>query len=100
MPEEFKENGLTRFSGKNLDVVNDFPVEIKAERLFGNTYMRLFVLDKPLDKSSECKHKDCTQKVGKRAMVNIWGSVYEVDVCDDHFVEYNGHLIDDFPWKK
>lgn len=96
---QFKKNGIMMFSDKNLEVVEDFPVEVKAEHLFKGSYMVIRSPKEPLDKNSECRHDNCLQKAEKRAMVNIWGSVCEVDVCSQHFDEYNGHLIDSFPWK-
>ena len=97
---QFKKDGIMLFSEKNLKMVEDFPSKIKAELLFKDSYSRLYTLNKPLNKDSECGHKDCPKKAEKRAMINVWGSVYEVDVCPQHFEEFNGHLIDDFPWKK
>lgn len=86
----FRENQLR----KNADWTR----ENKAERLFEG-FHSLFALKHRFDPNAICTHKGCRKKNSQRGMFNYVGSVYEVDLCDEHFKKWHGHCVESAPWE-
>lgn len=76
------------------------PPEIRCERVYGSMYHHLYTLKEKLNKNLPCMHEGCSEKCEKRALVNIWGTVYEVDLCSDHYKEWDSKCTEDFPFRK
>lgn len=96
----FKADGITRFKENEFEIIDEIPVEIKCERIYGNTYHHIYQLKKKLNKDSPCMHEKCSGKSEKRALVNIHGVVYEIDLCNHHHKEWDGNLAEDFPFRE
>lgn len=52
-------------------------------------------LKKDTELSSKCEHSNCEGHAVKRIWVNIWGSLYEVDACEEH-AKLNGYWMKTF----
>jgi len=76
----------------------DWNPEVKANRTFGHSMWHTVRYDKsPLGPDDECDIKGCPDRPSKRGMINIWGTVYELNLCDEHHEHYNGKCMDDIP---
>jgi hypothetical protein len=71
--------------------------EMRANRLFGRMMWHSTYTFKKAFAGGACNHKQCPAAATRRIMVNIWGSVCEYDVCEEHGAEYHGKLLDEFP---
>ena len=90
-----------RFTEDELRVDQDWCIENKIIALYGrDRWHHAYSLGEPLNTEKECMHEDCPDKCKQRIMVNIWGSVYEIDVCDNHAKKWHGMCADSFPFKK
>jgi hypothetical protein len=87
--------GEVTFPACALTVDEDWTVENRAENLFKGMYHHIFTTKS--DKSI-CMHEGCDHPADKRILINIWGSVYEVHVCEKH-TESDGHCMDDWPFR-
>lgn len=73
---------------------------MRANRKFGpNKWHTVNYYSEPFQPGTPCQHDGCDVLAAARIMVNIWGSVCEVDVCEEHR-SFDGKLLDEFPWKK
>lgn len=79
-----------------LTVDEDWTVGNKAENLFKGMFHHVTTM-KPYD-GGKCMHEGCSSPGDRRIMINIWGGVYEVHVCENH-TEHDGHCIDDWPFR-
>ena len=65
--------------------------------LFGSAWS-LFTRDSSLETDDGCQVKGCAKAAQRKGLVNLWGMVYEVDLCEEHFDQYHGTRRDSFPW--
>jgi len=75
--------------------------EIRVNAVFPyNNWMAVFLAKDPFVPGSQCQHQGdgngCPQTATSRILVNIWGTIAEYEVCDDH-ASFHGKLLDDFP---
>lgn len=80
----------------------DFELEEKVRRLFGNNMWHTIMEPTfPYNATNPCMHEKCGEiAAGGRAIINCWGTVYQVDVCPLHYKQYHGLCFDLFPYKK
>ncbi len=91
--EEFESNELQKF-----DIV--YHLEIKATRIYGRDHFHhLYQIPYRFSPKNDCMHHDCTKKSTKRIIFNVWGSVCEYDVCDEHAKSNDGYCGDEFNMK-
>jgi hypothetical protein len=91
---------IIRFTEKELRQDSDWTSEVKAIQLFGKKmFHSLRLLPKPFNPETECMCEGCSKKATSRIMVNLWGLIYEFDVCDEDRKKYHGKGMDCFPAK-
>ncbi|MCL4404085.1 hypothetical protein M1432_01970 [Patescibacteria group bacterium] len=96
----FKKNGIVRFQEGEMKVVPEMPLEVRAMNLFKGMCMATQAINGPLDETKPCMHEGCAGKRERRGLVNVWGVVQEFDACKGHYVQYHGHNVDEFPFRK
>lgn len=95
------EERIVHFKENELHLDDDWSPMNKAFKLFGpDMWHRVLSLKRPFDPERDCMHEGCYKKNTFRAMINIWGSVCEADLCDVHCEEWHGKCVESFPWKK
>ncbi len=75
--------------------------EDRATFLFGSSWHSMWNLKFPWQEGNPCMHsahdgQDRPPAV-RRVMMNIWGSVCELDMCEEH-LEYDGRCADSAPY--
>jgi hypothetical protein len=95
-----EENCVVRFKPQELSVVTDTPVQYLAKKLFRNLYHSTRELSFSFSPKNFCMYEGCQNKATKRAVTNIWGTVIEVDVCDEHHTMCHGKCGEIFPISK
>lgn len=89
------------FKKSSLQENTDWSSLNKARKIFGTRgWHATCFLKTPLKTNELCMHKECTKKRVRRIIWNCWGTITDVDVCEDHAVEFNGVCADDFPYRK
>jgi hypothetical protein len=81
------ENLIVDFTATELQKEDRWDLKILADDLYGTMWHSAASLSKPFDPSTECMHEDHTASAPKataRILVNCWGTVYELDVCEEH----------------
>lgn len=79
--------------------------ELRIKAVFRDrTWHSACLARNPLMPGSLCHHegsdgRGCIAVATSRILVNIWGTVAEYEVCDEH-TWYHGKLLDDFPLRK
>lgn len=96
----FKEENTCRFHESEVEVVPDFPIEIKVTQLFGGMAHSIVRLADGFDPNAPCMHEDCERSRTKRGLTNVWGVVHEFDACDEHYIAYHGKNVDEFPYRR
>jgi len=92
---------VPRFKEEELRVDADWTPEIQATRLFRkNGYHTIREPKEPFSPEKDCSHADCPEKNTRRVLVNFWGSVYLIDLCDAHAEKWHGRHADTFPFRK
>ncbi|MFH1142187.1 MAG: hypothetical protein V1695_00580 [Candidatus Uhrbacteria bacterium] len=75
----------------------------RADFLFVLSVNAVIPLKKPWNPDNRCMHEDHTDANAplavRRAMVNVWGTVQEIDVCEKH-LDQDGRCADDIPYRK
>ena len=97
-------NGLGWFMPSELEIQPDgWTSLMRADFIFALSVNAVFPLDIPWSPANRCMHKDHTDKNAplavRRAQVNVWGSVQEIDVCEAH-LDQDGRCADDVPYRK
>jgi hypothetical protein len=78
----------------------DWTLEIKTIRLFGKEmWHSLFSRGIPLDRNTKCQTENCIHFCDERCLINIWGSVYEIDLCSECAKQYHGMMGESWPSK-
>lgn len=97
-----KDRPTVRFLESFLRKDDDWDPEIRVLECYGKYLCRsFFQLPDPFDptKPSPCKTKGCVYLAVRRCLINIVGSVYEVDLCADCAKEYHGTCTEGWPTK-
>lgn len=84
-----------------LRLDEDWEPEAYAQRIFGGNWHHVRTLKASLDKSEPCMVEGCPCNQKEVSWVNIWGTVINVYVCEDHaryFKKYS--CMDAFPHRK
>ncbi len=85
---------------KELRKDNDLAPENRVKRVFrSDSWHRLYTLKTPFSLENDCMHEGCEKKAVLRALVNLWGSIHDFDVCEDH-ADWHGKYADVFPVKR
>jgi len=94
-------NSVTvRFLEGELRKDANWGLEVKVLQRFGeNCWHSVYVLDKPFDPTKRCKTEGCNIVNARRCLINIWGNVYEIDLCEECAREYDGKCGESFPAK-
>lgn len=71
---------------------SELPLEHRCKLKFGNQFHSLFTLKEPFKAETQCYC--CKAEATRRVEVNIWGSVTQYDMCDDHAMQYDGMCCD------
>ncbi len=91
------------FRPDELAIESDWKLEFYAKRTFPRGFHTLFEFkDKSpfIPGSHECSIEGCSHPATRVALLNIWGSIYPVWVCEVCFVEFHGMCGDDLPARK
>ena len=95
-----EEEGWIAFYEKDLRKDEDWDWENRVILTFGkNNWHTVFTKKEKFVPDQPCDHRDCDQLTTRRILVNVWGSVIEHDVCEQHAKHYNGKCVDEFPGK-
>lgn len=95
----FAEEREKWYKPEELEKHPDYPPAIKADILFKGLYHQIQSYQLPFNPGGDCQYNDCSREAIKRCMINIYGAVCEVDLCGEHAEEFNGHWLENFPWK-
>lgn len=106
MPCERLEKREGWFSLSEIELVpGGWTSERRAHFLYGRMgFRQLLTLKRPWEDTCRCMHVEHTEQHApastRRIMVNVWGSIYDMDVCKEHerldglcFEEYPGRII-------
>lgn len=91
---------IEKFDKKEVVKFNpdDHP-EIKANLVYGeNRYHHLYITTYKFSPENDCICKGCDKKAHKRILFNVWGTVREYDVCEEH-AKFDGWCGDSFSVK-
>lgn len=80
-------NRIVRFSEKELRKDERWEIKTWADNLYGDMWHSAYNLPDPWTAENECMHEEHGQTSVKstvRILVNCWGTVYEMDMCDAH----------------
>jgi hypothetical protein len=88
------------YTPNEIKKVDGWPAKQIIDRHFSGYHTWYEPKHKFVPGAEECVVQNCSQKTEARTYVNIWGSVYPVDICAKHNKEYGFTTIEDFPWKK
>jgi hypothetical protein len=84
-----------------LRIDADWTPEMYAKRRFGDRFHSLRVYNQSLNISEFCMVDNCSHNQVKVVWINIWGTVMNVYVCDEHSKHYQVYSCgDSFPWRK
>ena len=94
------EDTTVRFLEMELRKDEDWSLEVKVYQCYGhNMWHSIATLKEPFDSKKICKAEGCTNLNVRRCLVNIWGTVYEIDFCETCATAYHGMLGESFPRK-
>jgi hypothetical protein len=86
------------YSRKELRKDSDWTPETYARRKFGKYWHSISVRKSPLDPTQLCCVEDCPHTQKHVVWVNIWGTVINVYLCDEHAKYYRyWSCMDSFP---
>lgn len=91
---------VVRHLDEELRVDDRWSAKTLADRIYGERWHTVRVRTYPFNPSLPCMYKDCACMATGRTIANTWGSIYEVDLCDDHQKELHGMMFDMFPMKE
>lgn len=89
------------FKESELRVDSEWKLEVRAKRVFGDSFHSLFSAKKGSNPKNNCHASNFDSLRGcegssatKKALVNFAGSIYEIKMCDACFERYHGHCIE------
>ena len=95
--------GVGWFMPSELDLQEGWTPLTRADFLFVLSVNVVYSLKLPWSSDNRCMHEDHTDEDAppavRRAMVNVWGTVQEIDVCQEH-LDQDGRCADDVPYRK
>jgi hypothetical protein len=95
-----KSDITVRFEEVELRKDPDWSLQVKVFRCYGNDlWHSLYSIPEPFDPQKQCKAKGCQDLNVRRCLINIWGSVYEIDLCENCAKAYHGMMGESFPDK-
>jgi hypothetical protein len=97
----FNEEHITvRFEEPELRKDLDWSLEVKVFQCYGDDlWHSLYALKYLFDPAGTCKAEGCQEPNVRRCLINIWGSVYEIDLCKTCATAYHGMMGESFPRK-
>lgn len=94
-----REERIVRFQRDELRIDPHWSAKSRAWQLFPNSYHSTVSLKFPFSTRNSCMYEGCEHPVARRVVVNIWGTVIERDVCQQHSY-WEGKCAESFPAKK
>ncbi len=89
-----------RFEEVELRKDADWGIEVKAVRCYGaRMWHSLCSLRRPFDPKGKCQTENCTHFCDQRCLINIWGTVSEIDLCMECAKQYHGKCGEMWPAK-
>jgi hypothetical protein len=86
-----------RFLETQLRVDTEWNLETRIIRAFGRMFHSYCASKKTFSLQDECATVHCNHFVDQRCLINIWGTVYELDLCKVCAEEYDGKCGEAFP---
>lgn len=86
----FDRGTITRFEDDELRKDAHISIENEAEKLFRGRYHSLSKLRVPFSPDRVCELKGCAEKCHARGLINVCGSVSQVDLCASHAEQMHG----------
>lgn len=77
---------IVRHQEAELRVDASWSVESRAEQIYPRRYHSVYQLRFDFSPENPCMQAGCAKKATKRCIVNIWGTVSELDLCAEHGV--------------
>ena len=71
-------------------------IDNRINLYWSHSWHQSFALKYLFSKDNDCMYKACPNHVCQRIVYNYWGSIYEMDVCDEH-ASCNGYMIETEP---
>lgn len=93
----WEEQNVTRFLETDLRVESSWSTATLAKRLYRSCHHTVYELKYPFVLGCDCMIRGCPHKASMRGVVNIWGTVCPLDLCEDHTEEYHGKLGESLP---
>jgi hypothetical protein len=96
----YESHAVVRFEESELRQDADWSLKVKVFQCYG-TYVwhSLYVLPHSFDLTKTCKAEGCQNLNVRRCLINIWGNVYEIDLCETCAQAYHGKIGESFPQK-
>ena len=93
------EECVVRFLETELTAIDEYPLAHRAREIYGSMFHSVRSLIEPFSTENSCMHWRCSKHVRAtgRAVINVWGTVMDIDLCQKHFDEYNGMCCDVSP---
>ncbi len=92
------------FQPSALEVIEEWSLKVLADRFYGEGNCHHFNTLKPEVVSRRYEHfcmiEKCQNRAKFTAVVNIWGSVYQMFLCETCYPKYNGMCGDSLPEHK
>lgn len=102
-PPEDQENctRVWNYSPNQLEAVPEWDIETLAKRHFPRMYNCWSPMKHPfVPGGKDCDVRGCDRMVTRRILCNIWGAVFQADVCEECAPEFHLQKMDGFPWKE
>lgn len=105
-PQQIKFNAfkhaecIVRHEDDELRVDNGWACTTLATRLYPGYYHTTYTFKHPFDPSLPCMCEGCSENASRRCVINEWGNVSEIDLCEPHAAEAHGKLFEQYHWKR
>jgi hypothetical protein len=95
-----RDRPIIRFLEAELRRDDDWGFELKVYQCYGrNMWHSTARLGHVFDPKKKCGTENCTHFCDRRCLINLWGTVYEIDFCNECAKEYHGKCGEFFPSK-
>lgn len=90
-----------RFLEAELRKDLEWNLEVRLFRAFGSSVCN-FLMERtvPFDPKNECQAELCSEDCARRCLINIWGTVYEIDLCETCAKLFDGKWGESWPNKR
>lgn len=102
--DTFRHNGagdgpfVVHFRWIELKKLSDWSVEVRAQQLFGqDRFHSLAILKTRFSPDSSCMF-DCAEKMTRRVLLNLCGTIYPAYACEAHAAEWDGKYVEILPF--